>query len=151
MKTKYKRMTKEERKGAIKDFSAKNPNVYKRYTKLSRVCTFGVVYSIIALAVDLILNDKMFFDSFNANLFLDCGVLLFCVIFLLFSKNRLDELINQMLVEDLRSKQIAKWKKEQDDLKSKVKIDYDKKETKKKTTKKKSTTKKSTKTTKKSK
>ena len=142
MKTKFKRMSKEERKIAIKTFSEKNPHVYKRYKKLSNVCIFGIIYSVLALFIDLYFNDKLFFDSFNANVLLDCGVLLFCIFFLIFSKNRLDDLINHMIVEDLRNKQIEKWKKEKEELDKPKKTKFTKKTTKKKSSTKKITTKK---------
>ena len=141
MKTKYQRMTKEERKQAIADYNKRAPQVFKKYKKLKNVCIFGIIYSVIALIIDIILNDKVMFKSFNANILIDCGLLLFCIFFFIFAKNRMDYLVNNMLVEDLRQKQIEKWRKEKDELSKPKKI----KTTKRSTTKKKSTSKKTTK------
>ena len=141
MKNKFQRLSKEERKEALKKYAEKNPGSYIKFKKLSGICKFGIIYSIIILCGDIYFRNTLFSKSFNANILLDCILLIFCVIFYTFSKNTIESQTNKMLVEELRQEQIAKWKKEEEQDK--------KKSSKKKSTTKKTTTKKTTKTTKK--
>ncbi len=141
MKNKYQRLSKEEKINAKKEYAKRHDVVYNKFDRLKKVCIFSIIYSVIILTVDILYKDVLLTGSFNINILLDCGVLIFSVFFLMYSTKKLESLINNMLVEDLRQKQIKEWQKEE------------KKTTKKASTKKKTTTKKTTakKTTKKSK
>ena len=145
MKNKFQRLSKEEQKNAKLEFIKRNPLVYKRFHKLSVTCTIGIIYAVLVLIFDLVFRKTLLVGSFTYNIIVDCFVLIFCLVFYLFSKDTINKQINKMLVEDLRKEQINKWEKERKE----VEIKDKKKTTKKETTKKKTTKKKSTKTTKK--
>lgn len=142
MKNKYQRLSKEEKLNAKKEYAKRHNVVYNKFTKLKRICIFGIVYSVIVLAIDFIYKDILLKGSFNVNILLDCGVLLFSVFFLVYSTKRIEGLINEMLVEDLRQKQVNDWKKEEKKT-TKKKTNTAKKTTSKKTNTSKKTTKKS--------
>ncbi len=147
MKNKYHRLSKDEQKNAKAEFIKRNPNLYKRFHRLSITCLLGIIYGVLVLVFDLVFRKTLLVGSFTLNVVLDSFVLIFCLIFYVFSKDTIDRQINKMLVEELRQKQIDKWNKEQAKLKDEVKVDYENKNSNKKTSKKKvtkKTTKKST-------
>ncbi len=113
MKNKYQRLSKEEKINAKKEYAKRHDVVYNKFDRLKKVCIFGIIYSVIILTVDILYKDVLLTGSFNINILLDCGVLIFSVFFLMYSTKKLESLINNMLVEDLRQKQIKEWQKEE--------------------------------------
>ena len=113
MKNKYQRLSKEEKLEARKLYISRNPDTYKKFKKLSRLTIVGMIYAVFVIIFDLFFHESLFKESFISNIILDSCVLVFCLIFYIFSKNTIEKQINKMLVEDLRNKQIEKWKKEE--------------------------------------
>ena len=144
MKNKYQRLSKEEKLEAKKLYISRYPDTYKRFRKLSRLTIVGMIYAVFVIVFDLFFHEAIFKETFTTNIILDSCVLIFCLVFYIFSKNTIDSQINKMLVEDLRNKQIEKWKKEEQKDSSKSKKTSKSKKSKttiKKTTKKSSKTK----------
>ncbi len=141
MKNKYHRLSKDEQKNAKAEFIKRNPNLYKRFHRLSITCLLGIIYGVLVLVFDLVFRKTLLVGSFTLNVVLDSFVLIFCLIFYVFSKDTIDRQINKMLVEDLRKEQINKWERERKEAEVK---EERKKTTKKKTTKKKTAAKKTT-------
>ena len=139
MKNKYQRLSKEEKLEARKLYISRNPNTYKKFKKLSRLTIVGMIYAVFVIVFDIFFHKSLFKESFISNIILDSCVLVFCLIFYIFSKTTINSQINKMLVEDLRNKQIEKWRKEEQEEFSKSKKNSKKKISKtttKKTTKK---------------
>ena len=121
MKNKYQRLSKEEKLEARKLYISRNPDTYKRFRKLSRLTIVGMVYAVFVIIFDIFFHESLFKESFISNIILDSCVLVFCLVFYIFSKTTIDGQINKMLVEDLRNKQIEKWRKEEQEESSKSK------------------------------
>ena len=139
MKNKYQRLSKEEKLEARKLYISRNPDTYKRFRKLSRLTIVGMIYAVFVIIFDLFFQETLFKETFTTNIILDSCVLVFCLVFYIFSKTTIDGQINKMLVEDLRNKQIEKWRKEEQKDSSKSKKTSKSKKSKtttKKTTKK---------------
>lgn len=139
MKNKYQRLSKEEKLEARKLYISRNPDTYKKFKKLSRLTIVGMIYAVFVIVFDIFFHESLLKESFISNIILDSCVLVFCLIFYIFSKTTIDGQINKMLVEDLRNKQVEKWRKEEQEEFSKSKKNSKSKKSKtttKKTTKK---------------
>lgn len=97
MKTKYQRLSKKEKRIAIEEYknaSENNENVVKRLKRLRVVSIIGVIYAIISFIIDLI------FDTISVWSYVIDGLLLiFCVIFMIKSKQLLEEQVNIYLIK----------------------------------------------------
>lgn len=138
MKNKFERMTKEEKKEAINKYKAEKPVVFSKFKRLKIVCTIGIIYSIIAICVDLYLK-QIKFDYSIHNIIIDCFLLVFCVAFLMFSKRTINKLVNDMIAKEIHDEQKKRWEREQLLLNVKTKKTKVEKTSKKKTVEKKTT------------
>lgn len=142
MKNRLHRLSKEEQKAEIERYKKERPEIASRFKKLRTVSIVGIVYSIIALGVDFYLNSQEY-NYYIQNLVIDCVLLVFCVAFLIASKNFLEKQVNSFLVNELHEKQKKQWEAEKIAIKKTAK-----KSTKKTTKDKKEKVKKNGKTTK---
>lgn len=102
MKNKYQRLSKEEKKLAIEEFknvSENNENVITRLKRLRVVSIIGIIYAIISFILDLIYDTISVWDYV-----IDGLLLIFCVVFMIKSKQLLEEQVNIYLIKKDKKK-----------------------------------------------
>lgn len=117
MKNKYERLSKLERKEAIKEYenaNEKNKEIISRIKRLRGVGIIGVIYSSIMFILDFLKERRIFdygfniFDNLIWNYLIDACLLIFCVVFIIKANNMLKEQVNSYLVGKKDEKKIRK-------------------------------------------
>lgn len=98
MKTKYQRLTKEEKKEAIAKYNEDESNkaFYKRLKRIRIVSIIGIVYALLSFVLDTIMKQGVW--SFC----IDSVLLIFCIVFLLKSHDILVKSINNFLIKNTK-------------------------------------------------
>ena len=118
MKTKFERMTWEEKKQAIEDYknSALNrKDVVKRVTRVMKVAGIGALYSLI-LTIYNIVQDKPVYE-----ILIGAAALIGCIILIKVAYDLLAREVNNYLVGNLKGKDKADYRKGLDNKKKKNK------------------------------
>lgn len=100
MKTKYQRLSKEEKLQAIEDFkNAREQNVVvvKKLKRLRIVSILGIIYSIVSFIYD-IFNSKTIYSVFDGILLVTCSFLL------IQSKKVLEDSVNKFIIDRQKQK-----------------------------------------------
>ena len=118
MKNRYERLSKKERKEAIKEFrnfSTSNNELITRLKRLKGIGIIGIIYSILMFILDYLKETGIFdygFNRFNNILIsyiIDGALLVFCAIFVIKANQLLSGHVNKYLIE--KNKPKAKKKK----------------------------------------
>ena len=118
MKTKFQRISKEEKKQAIEDYknSALNrKDVVKRVTRVMKVAGIGALYSLI-LTIYNIIQDKPVYE-----ILIGAASLIGCIILIKVAYDLLAREVNNYLVGNLKGKEKADYRKGIDNKKKKNK------------------------------
>lgn len=118
MKTKFQRISKEEKKQAIEDYknSALNrKDVVKRVTRVMKVAGIGALYSLI-LTIYNIVQDKPVYE-----ILIGAAALIGCIILIKVAYDLLAREVNNYLVGNLKGKDKADYRKGIDTKKKKNK------------------------------
>lgn len=118
MKTKFQRISKEEKKQAIEDYknSALNrKDVVKRVTRVMKVAVIGALYSLI-LTIYNIVQDKPVYE-----ILIGAAALIGCIILIKVAYDLLAREVNNYLVGNLKGKDKADYRKGIDTKKKKNK------------------------------
>lgn len=105
MKNKFARLSKEEKKSAIKEFresSDNNKAFYKHIKNLKIISIIGIIYAILTLIYDFFIVKTYW------NYILDCVLLVFCIFFLVKSKDILSQKVNKYLIDKTKTKKTSK-------------------------------------------
>lgn len=107
MKNKYDRLSREEKKAAIKEFtlaSEKNKEIISRLNRLRFVGIVGIIYSSIMFILDFLKEQNIFdygfntFDNIFVSYLIDAFLLIMCVIFLMKAISMKKEQVNKYLI-----------------------------------------------------
>ena len=118
MKTKFQRISKEEKKQAIEDYKNSAPNrkdVVKRVTRVMKVAGIGALYSLI-LTIYNIVQDKPVYE-----IQIGAAALIGCIILIKVAYDLLAREVNNYLVGNLKGKDKADYRKGIDTKKKKNK------------------------------
>lgn len=108
MKNKFERLSKKERKEAIKEYtnsSEHNAQVMSRVKRLRIVGIIGVIYSLVMFVFDFLKERGTFdyglsvFDNIFLNYLIDGCLLIFCAIFIIKANLLIKEQVNKYLIE----------------------------------------------------
>lgn len=120
MKNRFERLSKEEQKDAILEYtnaSEQNKLVVSRIKRLKVVGILGIIYSSIMFVFDFLKEMQIFdyglsvFDNMLLSYLVDGCLLIFCFIFLFKADKLLKEQVNKYLVDKVRQKQVNDFKK----------------------------------------
>ena len=113
MKNKYERLSRKERKDAIKEFKNANPHnedLIMRLNRLKVVGIIGIVYSLLMFTLDLLKERGIFdygFNTFNniyVSYVIDAVLLILCALFVIKAEQLKKEQVNKYLIEKNSSK-----------------------------------------------
>ena len=108
MKTKFERMSKEEKKAAIKEFEESADNrkeIIKRVKRVSILSIIGILYTLSLLIYNIVV-DKPIYEIVFAG-----ALLIGCIILLRVARNLLYTQVNNYVISKLRGKERADYKK----------------------------------------
>lgn len=94
MKTKYERMTKEEKKNVYKIFKTEKVEISKKLNKMFILCYIGTIYGFIIFFYDY------FITKSKLNYILDIIVFIFCILALLKLNSLKKDLLNKFVLEN---------------------------------------------------
>ena len=118
MKTKFQRMTKEEKKEAIQNYAASAPNraeVIKRATRVMKVVRIGAIYSLILSIYNIVTEAPMY------EILISAAALIGCVIVVKVAYDLIAREVNHYVVDNLKGKAKADYRKGLDNKKKKNK------------------------------
>ena len=96
MKNKFERLSKEEKKQAIKDYGEKYPESLKGFNGMRIVGIFGLIYGSLMFAADLIWKELMHTSVWS--FIIDGFLVVFCVVLLVARERYLNKLVNSFLI-----------------------------------------------------
>jgi uncharacterized membrane protein len=107
MKNKYQRLTKEEKKNAIKRYKENedNKNIYNKLIRLQYVCLVAALLGVGVMGYLVVTNDKWYYIA-------EYGfMIVFCVVLFMFCKTTLEKKFNEFLIKEMKSEKDKKEEK----------------------------------------
>ena len=104
MKNKYQRLTKEEKKEAIKRYKEvdENKHLYNKLTRLIYTCLIAALFGVGVIIYLVITNDKWYYIA-------EYGfMIVFCVVLVTFCKTTLEKKYNEFLIKEMKSEKDKK-------------------------------------------
>ena len=96
MKTKYERMSREEKKEVINSFKIEKSELYRKFRNMNILCYIGIVYSFIVFFYDLLIKKS------TINYILDIIIFVFSVLVLFKVKHIKKEMLNNYVLKNKR-------------------------------------------------
>ena len=96
MKTKYERMSKEEKKKVINSFKKDKIELYKKYKNINILCYIGIIFSILSFTYDVFIKKSTF------NYILDIVIFIFSICALFKVYNTKKEMLNNYVLKNKR-------------------------------------------------
>ena len=93
MKTKYERMSKEEKRKINEIFKKDKNNLYKKFRTMYMLIIIGVIYSVIVFIYDLLIKKSTF------NYILDIIIFIFCLLVLIKINNTKKDILNNIALK----------------------------------------------------
>ena len=93
MKTKYERMSKEEKKELFNKFKEEKQTLYKKFRNMFILCYVGIVYSVLVFFYDFFIKHS------KLNFIIDIIIFVFCLIALLKIYSMKKEVLNNFALK----------------------------------------------------
>ena len=94
MKTKYERMSKEEKKRVLEIYKKEKSELYKKFKYMFILCNFGLIYGFSLFFFDLFIKKSLIYYI------LDIIVFIFCLISLCVINKIKKDLLNKFVLEN---------------------------------------------------